>query len=59
MFYLDLLKRKLKEIRKAPKIKIPEALKEFRKRKNNHQLDNENQYFPDIQKSLERIKSLN
>ena len=53
-----MLKRKVKELKAVPKIKIPEALKKYRKRKNTLQEENFCQSFPDIKNTLERIKSV-
>ena len=56
IYYSDALKRKARQLQAGPKIKIPEALKKYRKRKKMEKEDETVKEFPCMQKIFDRIK---
>jgi hypothetical protein len=56
--YLDGLKRKLKQLRDGPKIRIPEVLLRHRRSKQAKDAKTQVQGFPTLQDMVEKIKSI-
>lgn len=56
--YLDGLKRKLKQLRDGPKMRIPEVLLRHRRSKQAKDTKTQAQGFPTLQDMVEKIKSI-